>query len=245
MYLKAQLLQTVTELSNRFQQLNAQVEATKLNWRAFFLEFAKYSDFLYSQMQITKAYAELGVGTFNAFTTAIARSFQALVLNQGNALKTFVTSLGQALLQVLSQVIAKLIMVKVLQATGLANLFASMLGGASPAVLALVGMANGGILRGGFMPIRAFASGGIVDRPTIGIVGEGKYNEAIVPLPDGKAIPVKFQGQKQQQQPTQIQIINVTDPRLLEDYLLSPAGQQAILNIISDNKNTVLTLLQS
>jgi hypothetical protein len=47
--------------------------------------------------------------------------------------------------------------------------------------------AKGGIAEGGF---RAFASGGTVTSPTLGLVGEGKYNEAIVPLPDGKSIPV-------------------------------------------------------
>jgi len=47
--------------------------------------------------------------------------------------------------------------------------------------------AKGGIAEGGF---RAFASGGTVKKPTLGLVGEGKYNEAVVPLPDGKSIPV-------------------------------------------------------
>lgn len=50
--------------------------------------------------------------------------------------------------------------------------------------------ANGNVLRGGF---RAFATGGIVTQPTLGLVGEGKYNEAVVPLPDGRAIPVDLQ----------------------------------------------------
>ncbi|WP_332254044.1 hypothetical protein [Thermovibrio ammonificans] len=42
--------------------------------------------------------------------------------------------------------------------------------------------------------IKAFANGGVVDRPTLGLVGEGKYPEAVVPLPDGRSIPVKFEG---------------------------------------------------
>jgi len=49
------------------------------------------------------------------------------------------------------------------------------------------GAANGGIAPGGF---RAFANGGTVDKPTLGLIGEGKYNEAVVPLPDGRSIPV-------------------------------------------------------
>jgi len=51
--------------------------------------------------------------------------------------------------------------------------------------------ANGGIARGGF---RAFANGGVVGGPTLGLMGEGKYNEAVVPLPDGRSIPVQLGG---------------------------------------------------
>jgi hypothetical protein len=54
-----------------------------------------------------------------------------------------------------------------------------------------LGYANGGIATGGF---RAFASGGIVTGPTLGLVGEGRYNEAVIPLPDGKSVPVDLGG---------------------------------------------------
>jgi tape measure domain-containing protein len=51
--------------------------------------------------------------------------------------------------------------------------------------------ANGGIAAGGF---RAFANGGVVTGPTLGLVGEGRYNEAVIPLPDGKSVPVDLGG---------------------------------------------------
>lgn len=51
--------------------------------------------------------------------------------------------------------------------------------------------ANGGVFSGGF---QAFANGGIVNQPTLGLIGEGSMNEAIVPLPDGKSIPVQMTG---------------------------------------------------
>jgi hypothetical protein len=54
--------------------------------------------------------------------------------------------------------------------------------------------ANGAVWEGGFAPFQAFAKGGVVSGPTLGLVGEGKYNEAIVPLPDGKSIPVQLGG---------------------------------------------------
>ena len=51
------------------------------------------------------------------------------------------------------------------------------------------GLANGGIAYGGFTP---FANGGVVKGPTLGLVGEGRFNEAVVPLPNGKSIPVEM-----------------------------------------------------
>jgi tape measure domain-containing protein len=44
------------------------------------------------------------------------------------------------------------------------------------------------ILSGAFLP--AFADGGMVTSPTVALVGEGIHNEAIVPLPNGRSIPV-------------------------------------------------------
>jgi hypothetical protein len=41
---------------------------------------------------------------------------------------------------------------------------------------------------------KPFANGGLVTSPTLGLVGEGRYNEAVVPLPNGKAIPVQMNG---------------------------------------------------
>jgi len=55
------------------------------------------------------------------------------------------------------------------------------------------GYANGGIALGGF---KAFANGGVVSGPTLGLVGEGRYNEAVVPLPNGRAIPVQVNGER-------------------------------------------------
>lgn len=58
-----------------------------------------------------------------------------------------------------------------------------------------LGFANGGVAKGGF---QAYANGGIATKPTLGLVGEGRYNEAIVPMPNGKAIPVDMKGAGQQ-----------------------------------------------
>lgn len=56
--------------------------------------------------------------------------------------------------------------------------------------LSIFGLAKGGIIglaKGGVMP--RYADGGIATQPTY-LVGEGKQNEAVVPLPDNRSIPV-------------------------------------------------------
>jgi tape measure domain-containing protein len=42
--------------------------------------------------------------------------------------------------------------------------------------------------------IPALANGGIVTGPTLALMGEGRYNEAVIPLPDGKSVPVDLGG---------------------------------------------------
>lgn len=55
--------------------------------------------------------------------------------------------------------------------------------------------ANGGIMSSqGMIPIQKYANGGIAKSPQMSIFGEGRMNEAYVPLPDGKRIPVAMEG---------------------------------------------------
>lgn len=56
--------------------------------------------------------------------------------------------------------------------------------------------ANGGIMSSsGNIPLNTYANGGIANSPQLAIFGEGRLNEAYVPLPDGKSIPVNMNGQ--------------------------------------------------
>lgn len=47
---------------------------------------------------------------------------------------------------------------------------------------------------GGFMPLHKFAKGGIATKPQLALFGEGSGNEAFVPLPDNRTIPVTLSG---------------------------------------------------
>ncbi|MFK8771723.1 tape measure protein [Aeromonas caviae] len=55
--------------------------------------------------------------------------------------------------------------------------------------------ANGGIMtEHGSVPLRKYAKGGIATSPQLALFGEGSHNEAYVPLPDGRTIPVTMTG---------------------------------------------------
>jgi hypothetical protein len=55
--------------------------------------------------------------------------------------------------------------------------------------------AGGGIMTSqGEMPLRKYAGGGIANSPQLAMFGEGSMNEAYVPLPDGRRIPVAMKG---------------------------------------------------
>lgn len=58
-----------------------------------------------------------------------------------------------------------------------------------------LGFANGGIMTsGGSMPLKKYANGGVATSPQLALFGEGSMNEAYVPLPDGRSIPVTVSG---------------------------------------------------
>lgn len=82
-----------------------------------------------------------------------------------------------------------------------ATTFASTVAAASAASTAgsLLPFANGGIMSSaGSLPLRKYARGGVATTPQLALFGEGSMNEAYVPLPDGRSIPVTFSGDASQ-----------------------------------------------
>ena len=56
--------------------------------------------------------------------------------------------------------------------------------------------AKGGIMTaGGPLDLKAYAKGGIANSPQLALFGEGSMNEAFVPLPDGRSIPVTIRSE--------------------------------------------------
>ncbi|MDD9924783.1 MAG: hypothetical protein OXR03_03040, partial [Rhodospirillaceae bacterium] len=91
--------------------------------------------------------------------------------------------------------------------------------------------------------ITAFASGGVVSRPTVfpfargvGLMGEAGP-EAILPLRRGRGgrLGVEASGEGQGAQ-SATRIVNVLDPSIVGDYLATPAGERLIVNVIRRNR---------
>ena len=120
----------------------------------------------------------------------------------------------------------------------------------------LFGFARGGVFGGG-QDLTAFARGGVVDRPTvfpfargIGLMGEAGP-EAILPLRRGRGgrLGVEMNGQMNGQMngdgaasaapAMSTRIINVLDPSIVGDYLATPSGERAILNVIRRNRGAI------
>ena len=78
------------------------------------------------------------------------------------------------------------------------------------------------------LPVRGYAMGGsIVKEPHMAVIGEGKMDEAIVPLPDGRSIPVEMRGGGE----TSISFtINAVDARGVDELLVE--RQDTIRSII-------------
>jgi tape measure domain-containing protein len=160
----------------------------------------KLSDLMDPVNQIKGAAGAIGDAFGTAFKGVIAGSMTAQ-----EALAGMFRSISDHFADMVAQMIAEYLKMQLIE--GIMNIF-SMLApgfgtGIAPGPVAKSAgvkfsatkmgpaFANGGVASGGFT---AFANGGMVTGPTLGLVGEGRYNEAIIPLPDGKSVPVQLSG---------------------------------------------------
>lgn len=76
---------------------------------------------------------------------------------------------------------------------------------------AMFGFADGGIMTSaGPLPLRAYENGGVANSPQVALFGEGRMNEAFVPLPDGRSIPVTVKGGGAGITSVKVEVINET-----------------------------------
>lgn len=121
----------------------------------------------------------IAINTSERFASGISDAFVSFVDGTKSAKEAF-TDFAKTFLSEIAKMITQMIILNAIKQAGKAMGF---------------GFADGGIIPGGTgVPFKAFASGGVVSSPTYALMGEGKYNEAVVPLPDGRSIPVQMKG---------------------------------------------------
>ena len=147
-------------------------------------------------------------GVASTIGTAFGDAFKGIItgsMTAQEALAGFFQNLSNYFADMVSKMIADWLKVEALNGLksllgGLGGMFGGGGGVAQTSVSSMpwlaeqgnyIASANGNVLPGGF---QAFATGGIVTGPTLGLVGEGRYNEAVIPLPDGKSVPVDLGG---------------------------------------------------
>lgn len=148
------------------------------------------------------------------FTDAASNAFADFITGSKSAKEAF-NDFATAVVNDISKMVAQNL------AT---DLFSGMMGGGSGgsagsgqnwvgAIASLFGFANGGIMTGaGPMPLHKYATGGVATGPQLAMFGEGSMNEAYVPLPDGRRIPVAMQGAQQSSAPPVVINMNVSTP---------------------------------
>lgn len=95
---------------------------------------------------------------------------------------------------------------------GAAGIFAGIAGGS------IAGNANGTPL---------------VSSPTLSWIGEGRYNEAVIPLPDGKSVPVQSIGGNKQETPVEVTVINLINDDAINAAIMRKPN--VVINVIDSN----------
>lgn len=163
---------------------------------------------------------DLGETVTRSMANSLSSFFDDIATGTASAKEAF-QDFGRTILRVMNDIIAQQIVLNLLSAIP-GNPFS------------IKGAANGAVWEGGF---QAFANGGVINKPTLGLVGEGRFNEAVVPLPDGRRIPVDLRGNNQQSEAIIVNI-SAVDGASVERLLATSSGKRAIQSAMRDARAT-------
>lgn len=130
---------------------------------------------------------------------------------------------------------------------GLGGIFDSLVGsvgsffGSGPVEFAPTPFANGGIMTPyGPMKLNAYAGGGIVNSPQMYVAGEGRMNEAIIPLPDGRSVPVTMTGGGMGDVNVEVNVINQGQPANARVVGQRQTGNGLSIDVLIDTVDNAL-----
>ena len=133
---------------------------------------------------------QLGMAVGNSLADSMQSAFDGLIQGTMSAKDAF-ASMAQSMLQAIAKVITELLVAKILTSALGGTGFGDFLGIAAP------GSRYGSVMSGG-KKAPGYAVGGVAKGPQSGYPAILHGTEAIVPLPNGKSIPVDMKGAGQQ-----------------------------------------------
>lgn len=191
-------------------------------------------------MQMARQWEDVIGNLEEASTGFISNFVDAFVdgIAQGKfAFKDFAKEVLKELLKIIIRgLIAKAIMAAIgAIGGGGGGVSSAELSGSTDSFSAAFAAMGGVIGPGGEMPLKRYARGGIATKPQIAVYGEGDQNEAFVPLPDGRSIPVTMRGGRGSGVPpsVEVNVINETgQPVEAEQGGQRFDGQNFILDVV-------------
>lgn len=144
-----------------------------------------WADSTKSMQQSTAQWSQQGVDAFVNFARTGKLEFGSLVQD---------VLAGILKIQV-QKMIANTVGKGIDEITGGSSGGGDMFGSLAKMAASFFAFADGGIMSSqGSVPLRKYAAGGVANSPQLALYGEGSMNEAFVPLPDGRSIPVTMTG---------------------------------------------------
>lgn len=165
---------------------------------------------------------QIAQGAHAQIQASFAGSFDGFIQGALSA-KEAAAEFGRSIVSMLNQLVANSLFESVFGVVGQPGRGSAAFGGLVNAIFS----AKGNVLPGSFMPVKAFAQGGVITRPTIGVIREAGMNEAVVPLPDGRRIPVKMLGGGGGVTNNHYWTVNAMDGPSVMRVLTSAAGRRA------------------
>ena len=220
--LRASILGAKEELRGlREDPLFTEKPDDSIDW---WVNFKKGMRDVQDELEVTEdTFKDMGKRVMQSLEDSVQSIFQGFIEGKDkakDALISFLTAISQELTRFMAQEVVR-------------KFIAAFLAPASQAY-----GSPGGQISTSPIPEEHLASGGIVNSPTLAMIGEGAHNEAVVPLPNGRSIPVDFRGGGGGGGQAITINISAVDGPSVQRMLLSDDGRRAIQNAIRDGRST-------